>query len=77
MADEPAPAQAIEDLLRDSRAARQSIHDLVLRMRRDRRAWERDLAQLLHRARLTAAQRQRLRDGYQARGGGSRGPTVC
>ena len=74
MAGDPDTSASIEELLRDSRATRQSIHDLVARMRQDQRLWERELTRLLRRTRLTAT--QRLRERYVA-GRGRRDSTVC
>ncbi len=73
MNDRRPPAPPIDDLLREARAAREAVHDLIARMRTDRRAWERDLATLLTHARLTPSQRQRLGARFHAarRGGGS------
>jgi hypothetical protein len=55
-------AASIDDLLREARAARLAMHDLIDRLHCERSEWERDRSQLLHRSRLTHGQRQRLRD---------------
>jgi hypothetical protein len=59
------PPPCVDDLLRDARAARLALHDLIDRMRRDRGGWKHDRSQLPDRSRLTAAQRQRLRDSVE------------
>jgi cytochrome P450 len=73
MSDGRPPAPPVDDLLRETRAAREAVHELIARMRRDRRDWERDMATLLRHARLTSSQRQRLGARFHAarRGGGS------
>jgi hypothetical protein len=58
---------ASEDLVRDTRARREALHQLILRMHRDRRLWERDIARLIDGGRLTDAQRRRLKDRLDAR----------
>ena len=75
MGEERDAPPSIDDRLRGSRAARQSLHNLVARMRQDRRLWQLERSRLLRRARLTPARRQRLRQRCQPGGGDD--STVC
>jgi hypothetical protein len=64
----PAPPDTADlaDLLRGARDSREALHRLVVQMQQERDDWERDLSQLVHRARLTGAQRQRLHERLDA-----------
>ena len=61
---DPEGTGGLERLLRETRAVREAVHALVVRMQRDRRQQDRQLAALFHSTRLTGWQRQRLRDRY-------------
>lgn len=56
----PDEGGSLDRLLADCRAAREAVHGLIVRMRIDRAAWDRDLATLSLRQRLTQQQRQVL-----------------
>jgi len=50
----------VPTLVRDSRRLRQAVHDLIVRVQRDRHEQRRELAAMVGSMRLTAPQRQRL-----------------
>lgn len=62
MAADDARARSIESLVTETRTAREALHGLVMQLRRERPLWERDVFALARRTRLTAAQRQQLRE---------------
>jgi len=57
----------IDKLIADTRAARDAVHALVTRLRGERVYWEREALALAGRARLTPAQRDRIRDRLAGR----------
>jgi hypothetical protein len=57
--DGPDP-YSLGNLIVEVRVAREALHQLVERMRRDRSLWNREIAELARRPRLTQAQRQNL-----------------
>jgi len=52
---------AIDKLVGETRAARESLHALIVWLRHERQLWHEDADALARRARLTTAQRHRLR----------------
>ena len=68
---EPYDQHALDRLIAEARAARQAMHTLLERLRDDRLRWERERRALLHRTRLTSAQRRTFQ-GYVAGRPGSR-----
>jgi hypothetical protein len=52
---------AIDTLVSESRALRESVHTLIARMRREHLGWRHDLLCMTRSLRLTVPQRRRLR----------------
>ena len=51
----------VEHIAGEVRVLREHLHDLIARIQEDRPLWEKTLADLPHRPRLTPAQRARFR----------------